>query len=36
MGLDPFERFEHAGDVAVRLDLAPSVARIAVDVIEAE
>src|SRR5690606_17500399 len=27
MGLNPFECFEHAGDVAVRLNLAPSVAR---------
>lgn len=36
MRLDPFERLEHAGNVAIGLNLAPSVARIAVDVIEAE
>ena len=36
MDLDPVERVEHAGDVVVSLGFAPSVARIAIDVIEAD
>lgn len=36
MGLEPFERFAHPGVVAISLGFAPSVARIAVHVVEAE
>jgi hypothetical protein len=35
MGLDPLKRRKHADDVAIGLILAPSVARVAVNVIEA-
>lgn len=36
VGLDSFEGFEHAGDIAVGLRFAPTVPGVAVDIIEAK